>query len=178
MRRQGRKMHTPESHTRGTNGGEIKLGDAVRICKKVLDKEKPAMMFIDKGSGADLVDRLHELGYDNVKAIPFGGQAFDSDKYKNRRAEMWGELAAWLSDEDIDVEIPDHDELEIDLLTPNMRRDSADRIQLESKDEIKKRGLPSTDWGDAAALTFAERVQDTTSEDSFNEWYPPQHHYE
>jgi hypothetical protein len=36
--------------------------------------------------------------------------------------------------------------------------DSAGRIQLEPKDEIKKRGLPSPDLGDALAVTFAQPV--------------------
>lgn len=174
IRRRGRKMYGEETHSKGTNGGPIRLGDAVRICKKVLDKEKPTQMFVDAGGGADLVDRLHELGYTEVTAIPFGGTPLDPEQYKNRRAEMWGEMNKWLNDENLDVSIPDIDELESDLLTPNSKRDSMDRIQLESKDDIKKRGMPSPDLGDAAALTFAEPVfDDADDEEGGNDgWYP------
>lgn len=156
IRRAGRKMYGPETYV-----GEINLGRAVQICKKVLDEENPARMFIDAGGGADLVDRLHELGYQQVVAIPFGGKPLNPEKYKNRRAEMWGELAEWLADENLSVDIPDDDLLQADLCTPQSSRDSMDRIVLESKDAIRKRGLPSPDIGDAAALTFAEPVYDT-----------------
>ncbi|RKZ93083.1 MAG: hypothetical protein DRQ40_08020 [Gammaproteobacteria bacterium] len=153
IRRSSRRMYGIETHV-----GDINLGRAVQICKKVLDTESPARMFVDAGGGADLVDRLHELGYNNVVAIPFGSSPLDPEKYKNRRAEMWGELAEWLADENLDVDIPDDDALQADLCTPQISRDSMDRIVLEQKDAIKKRGLPSPDIGDAAALTFAEPV--------------------
>lgn len=155
-RRQGREIYGVEGHT-----GDINLGSAVQICKKILDNERPARMFIDAGGGAELVDRLDELGYgDKVKAVPFGGKALDPDRYKNKRAEMWGELNAWLCDENLDVKLPDDDSLQADLCTPQYKRDSMDRIVLESKDDIRKRGLPSPDYGDACALTFTEPVSD------------------
>ena len=38
-------------------------------------------MFVDAGGGAELVDRLHELGYEDVvTAVPFGGKPLDPDK--------------------------------------------------------------------------------------------------
>lgn len=153
IRRSGRKMYGIETYT-----GELNLGDQVQICKKILDTENPDRMFIDAGGGDALVDRLRELGYKDVVAIPFGGKPLNPEKYKNRRAEMWGELAEWLADENLDVDIPDDDNLQADLCTPQASRDSMDRIVLESKEAIFKRGLPSPDIGDAAALTFAEPV--------------------
>lgn len=165
MRRTGRRMYKPETHT-----GDITLGVAVRICIQILKEEKPARMFIDAGGGADLVDRLHELGfYEQVKAIHFGGAALEPERYKNKRAEMWGEMALWLGSEDLDVQIPDSDELQSDLCTPMCSFDSADRMLLESKDHIKNvRRLPSPDLGDAAALTFAMNVLDSSAyPDSF-----------
>lgn len=159
IRRAGRKMYGIETYT-----GELKLGHQVQICKKILDNENVARMFVDAGGGDSLVDRLSELGYGSyVVAIPFGGKPLDPDKYKNRRAEMWGELAEWLADENLDVEIPDDDALQADLCTPQSSRDSMDRIVLESKDAIRARGLPSPDIGDAAALTFAEPVTDASA---------------
>jgi hypothetical protein len=120
------------------------------------------MMFVDAGGGAEIVDRLVEMGYRNVRAVPFGGQAFDKVRYKNRRAEMWGTMAEWLDStlSGLDVDIPDDDYLQSDLCTPKLSRDSTDRFVLESKDSIKNRGMPSPDYGDAMALTFAEPVRD------------------
>ena len=66
----------------------------------------------------------------------------------------------FLADEDLDVQIPDDDALEADLCCPKAWYDSMDRLCMESKDDIKKRGMPSPDIGDAAALTFAEQVID------------------
>jgi len=157
IRRSGRKVWGIESHT-----GEIDFGKAIQICKAVLDGEDPDMMFIDAGGGSEIVDRLIELGYRNVRAIPFGGKSFEPDKYKNKRAEMWASIAEWLdpSISGMDVDLPDDDILQADLCTPQLTRDSADRYVLESKESIKKRGLPSPDYGDALALTFAEPVRE------------------
>ena len=156
IRRKARVMYNPESHT-----GDINLGRAVQICKKILDSEKPKRMFIDAGGGADLVDRLHELGYRRiVKAVAFGGAALSPDRYRNKRCEMWGKLLEWLADEDLAVQIPNDDELEADLCGVKAWYDSMDRLCMESKDDMKKRGMPSPDIGDAAALTFAEQVID------------------
>jgi hypothetical protein len=87
----------------------------------------------------------------------------DPDKYKNKRAEMWGEVKDFLTDENLEVSIPDDDALQSDLCTPYYKRDSMDRIQLESKDDIKKRGLPSPDLADAVALCFTEPVRDVAA---------------
>ena len=120
------------------------------------------MMFVDAGGGAEIVDHLRDMGYPNVRAIPFGGKSFEPDKYKNKRAEIWASMAEWLdsSRSGYDVDLPDEDALQSDLTTQQLSRDSTDRYVLESKDSIKKRGLPSPDIGDAIALTFAEPVRD------------------
>jgi hypothetical protein len=64
---------------------------------------------------------------------------------------MWGRLKDWLTRGAIPKDIP----LEIDLTGPGYKHDKADRLLLESKEDMKKRGLASTDDGDALALTFA-----------------------
>jgi hypothetical protein len=175
LRRQGRKSYDPKSWV----GTEIdKLGKAVAKCKKILDEEcpiakrKPDMMFIDAGGGADLVDRLHELGYqDRVKAIAFGSTPLNQDKYVNKRGEMWGEGNLWLKDENLEVELPDDDEVHADLCASPYDRDSHDRIVLWKKERIKKEFGFSPDYGDAWALTFAEPVSTVKREPiQFETW--------
>ncbi len=158
--RAGRKAYNLQSRQ-----GVITLGDAVTVCRKILDDEKPAMMFIDAGGGADLVDRLHELNYENVKAIAFGAKSSDPEKYRNKRAEMYALLNEWLTSEDTPVQLPDEDSLQSDLCAPRRVNNSMELFQLERKEEIKRRGLLSPDEGDALALTFAEPVReiDTSS---------------
>ena len=158
--RAGRKAYNLKSRQ-----GVLTLGDAVSVCRKILDDEQPNMMFVDAGGGADLVDRLHELGYqDKVKAIAFGAKAHESDKYRNKRAEMYANLNNWLTDDDMPVQIPDKDSLQADLCAPRRVNNSMELLQLERKEEIKKRGLLSPDEADALALTFAEPVREIDPE--------------
>lgn len=137
--------------------------------KQVIDAEKPAKMFVDVGGiGAGVYDRLIEMGYGKVVvAINFGSsplepQPTDEDGkpkggYANRRAEMWGKSKDWLQ-EPGGVSVPDSDALQADAVAPGYKYDSLTRVVLESKDDIRKRGLRSPDEWDAVALTFAEPI--------------------
>lgn len=162
IKRQGRKAYDK----RNWIGDQVdSLGKMVSKCRRMLDEvcpeagKKPDMMFVDAGGGADLVDRLNELGYEGrVKAIYFGSSPLNEEKYTNKRGEMWGECNLWLRDENLEVQIPDDDELQADLCASPYRRDSHDRIVLLKKDEIKKKYGFSPDDGDSLALTFAEPV--------------------
>ncbi|PHS60378.1 MAG: hypothetical protein COB12_13260 [Flavobacterium sp.] len=164
VRRQGRKMYGMESYI----GDQCdKLGKNVANCKRILDTvcpvagKVPDMMFVDYGAGADIVDRLHELGYEKrVKAVHFGSTPLDPIKYKNKRNEIWGEMADWLVDENLPVQIPDDDEMQADLCASPYNRDSNDRRVLWSKDRIKKEYGFSPDYGDAGGLTFTEPVNE------------------
>lgn len=163
IRRQGHKMYGMEAY-KGEQCNS--LGKNVSICKEILDTidpiadKEPDMMFIDYGAGADLVDRLHELGYKKrVKSIHFGSTPLNPKKYKNKRNEIWGEMADWLVDESLPADIPDSDELQADLCASPYDRDSNDRRVLWAKDKIKSQLGFSPDYGDAGALTFAEPVR-------------------
>ena len=174
VRRQGRKMYGMESYI-----GEQcnSLGKNVAICKEILDTvcpvagKVPDMMFMDFGSGADIVDRLVELGYEGrVKAVHFGSTPLNPKKYKNKRNEMWGEMADWLVDESLMPEIPDSDEMQADLCASPYDRDSNDRRVLWKKDRIKKEFGFSPDYGDAGALTFTEPVTVKVLDLNFSGW--------
>jgi hypothetical protein len=163
IKRHGRKAYGKMNWS----GEQIdKLGKAVSKCKAVLDEvcpiagKKPDMMFVDAGGGVEIVDRLHELGYENVKAIYFGASPLNDLKYKNKRGEMWGECNLWLNDENLAVQLPDDDEIQADLCASPYDRDSHDRIILWKKEKIKAKYGFSPDDGDALALTFAEPVKD------------------
>lgn len=116
----------------------------------------PAATFIDAGGGAGVIDRLKQLGYNPIE-VNFGGKATDP-RYLNKRAEMWFTMKDWL---EAGGAIPNNIDLKQDLATPIYWYDAANRIQLEPKDDIKARGLPSPDLGDALALTFAQPVAPT-----------------
>ena len=71
--------------------------------------------------------------------------------YGNKRSEMWGDLRDWLKV----GSIPEDKHLKTDLISPMMKPDSKGAIFLESKKDMKSRGLASPDAADAIALTFA-----------------------
>jgi hypothetical protein len=133
----------------------MEVADIVAL---IIQRYNPTMVNVDVGGlGAGVYDRLVQLGYkDVVRAVNFGGKAQDDAKYKNKRAEMWGVMKDWLLD--VPCNIIDNDELHSDLCIPSYRFDANQRLILESKEDIKKRGLKSPDTGDAMALTFAYPV--------------------
>ena len=61
--------------------------------------------------------------------------------------------------------------LKLEIATPTYKYDATNRIVLESKDDMKKRGVKSPNKADAIALTFADpRVPDDhLQHDVFNQ---------
>ncbi len=154
--RQGSKMYGLESYV----GDQVNtLEKRAAKCIRVLEEEKPDMMFVDAGFGADLVDFLHMQGYPNVKAISFGGSPQRDDKYVNKRAEMIGNLSEWLNDDNVAVEIPDRDDLQADLCACPYDVDVHRRIKIKEKKQIRRDFGFSPDFLDAAGLTFAEKIK-------------------
>ncbi len=123
----------------------------------------PMRVFIDAGGvGGGVVDILLDRGFKKiVRPVMFGAKAVADDRYHNRRAEMWDELRIWLQQEAC-VKIPYNERLLAELCAVNKKYDSRGRLQLEEKDEIKKRLGHSPDFADALALTFAEPVYDNS----------------
>lgn len=119
------------------------------------------VIFVDGGGvGGGVVDRLRQMNYDVVE-VQFGGKADDPRKYLNKRAEMWGRVKEWLQIGGLEVD----EELATDLTNVEYQFTAADQIQLESKEHMKERGLPSPDDGDALALTFAYPVPEHMAPD-------------
>lgn len=119
---------------------------------------RPDAVFVDgAGVGGGVVDRLRMLGH-RVIEVQAGGRASEPERYLNKRAEMWGVMRDWLKDRGSLAGTDHANELVDDLVSPQYGYDNAGRIVLEKKEDMKKRGLPSPDLGDALALTFAEPV--------------------
>ena len=122
---------------------------AARVAQHI-NNWKPDAVFIDAGRGEGVIDRLRQLGY-RVTEVNFGGKPCNAH-YANKRSEMWDELRQWIED---GGDLPNHTELKMDLCAPTYKFDASNRLVLEPKDAIKKRGMRSPDLGDALALTFA-----------------------
>lgn len=133
----------------------------VSLVTTVLDRHKPDVTFLDEtGLGGPIADRLRQLGY-NVIGVNFGGSADDAGKFRNKAAEMWWRMREWLMRDE--GAIPDNARLEQELTTREYSHNDKDQLVLERKEDMKKRGLSSPDWGDALALTFAYAVPKRTT---------------
>jgi hypothetical protein len=120
----------------------------------LIEKFKPDAVCVDGvGIGAGVVDRLKQLGY-RVHEVQAGAKASDDKEWYNKRAELWGRMREWLKTGTIPVD----GELRDDLTAPEYGFDNRGRTQLERKEDMKDRGLPSPDTGDALAHTFAVTV--------------------
>jgi hypothetical protein len=134
-----------------------RLGDLLK--EGVLDpatqlRHPIAMLFLDSaGIAGPIAARLRQLGHRNVQEVNFGADSPDI-KYAYMRDYIWGSMKEWLITGAIDA----HHELEADLAGPGMVPDKRQRVKLESKEQMKKRGIDSPDDGDALALTFAAPV--------------------
>lgn len=124
---------------------------------------KPDAVFVDAGNiGAAVVDRLRQLGVENVFEVWFDskrvreaqGEGGACISAANKRAEMWINMRRWLEGGCI----PDHQGLEDDLAGPGYCFDADRALRLEEKKDMKGRGLASPDDADALACTFAEPV--------------------
>ena len=126
---------------------------AGRVIQEI-EEHKPDAVFIDAGRGEGVIDRLRQLGH-RVIEVNFGGKP-GNQKYQNKRAEMWDDMATWVKERGC---IPNNSELITDLSTPTYTfSNSTNRFQVESKELIKSRGGKSPDLADALALTFAHNV--------------------
>lgn len=143
------------------------------ILVDILKNDKPLKLFIDiVGLGVGIYDRLIELGYeDQVVGVQASESADEDDLYRNKRAEMWCRMRDWFAEKP--VRIPDDDSMQADLVEPGYTYDSKGRIQIESKEQIKKREGLSPDIADALSLTFAENVQPTAQDNIKVETFRP-----
>ncbi len=112
-------------------------------------------MFVDSAFGSPIVERLHTLGYKNVHEINFGGASPDPHM-ANMRAYMWAKAKEGLLT--LGLPVGDRDPLANQLMVPGFHLNKSNKLVLESKEEIVKRGEVSPDDADAHCLTYARPV--------------------
>lgn len=116
--------------------------------------DRPSEIIVDSiGLGAGVVDRLREL---NLPARGVNVSEAPSLKgtYQNLRAELWFSTKAWLERRGCSL-VKDEDLL-AELAAPRFKFTSSGKMQVEGKDEMRKRGLRSPDLADAVCLTMAD----------------------
>ena len=112
----------------------------------------PAQVYVDEiGVGAGVVDRLRELGHP-VRGVNVAHKARQDGLFVNLRAEGYWTLRQRFASGQISI--PADNQLVGELAALRYGYDSQGRIKMESKDDIRKRGLPSPDKADALMLAF------------------------
>ena len=128
-------------------------GKAVRYLKEFPE----ARLFIDViGVGGGVFDRLREQPgiSDRVFGVNSAGQPRDPGEHLNIRMESWANVRDWLRDA-----VLEKHEAWYQLANPKYKITSAGKLQLESKEEMKKRGVASPDVADALALTLSKPTE-------------------
>lgn len=115
---------------------------------------RPGAINVDViGMGGGVVDRLRELGLP-VRGINVGeSPGNDRERYMRLRDELWFEARKWF--ETLAVTMPKDDQLASELVGPKYKVESSGKLKVESKDDMKKRGVKSPNKADAFCLTFA-----------------------
>jgi hypothetical protein len=130
-----------------------KVGDALSEILEHITYEHEDKKFIDaNGCGHFLYEQLRKE-VRGVIAVMSQGEAKDSERFLNKRAEMW-----WNTREAFEkgmISIPNNERLIRGLTTPRWKEETL-KIQVEKKSEIKKRLGHSPDEAEALVLTFAE----------------------
>lgn len=125
-----------------------------RIRQLCADEDVAVVAVDDVGVGGGVTDRLLELDVP-VRGVNVGEPAIERERFVNRRTELWWVLREWVRTTAV---LPRHPRLIEDLTAPKFSYTSKGQIQLERKEETKKRLGRSPDFGDALMLALAARV--------------------
>lgn len=141
---------------------KVSFNEGVAWIRDIIETEQPEKVFIDAGGGGGGSAICSSLADDPkiahlIRPVNFGGRSQaklarpDKPGPVNRRAEMWGRVANWLSGE-AQVSLPDNEDLSKDLATARVKELNNGDWRLESKDAKR-----SPDMADAVVLCFAEK---------------------
>lgn len=134
--------------------------------------ERPVAIFVDEiGLGAGVVDRGREVGLP-VRGINVSeASALNSDKYRNLRAELWFRGKEWFVART--CSLADDEYLIDELAMPRFTFTSNGKLQVESKSDMKKRGVASPNRADAFLLTLAEDATIAAGKATHRDWAKP-----
>ncbi len=127
-----------------------------QVCDMIeafVDQDKEVEIKVDDtGVGGGVTDDMMKRGYKNTKAINFGSKAHDENKYPNWISEAWFQMSAALDE----AELPENQDLLMELTTRQWKMNMKGKRQVESKDDYKKRGFRSPDLADACIICYGE----------------------
>lgn len=136
--------------------------DNVQIAQKILDfdsKFRPDHICIDFGMGTGVIDILKRKPLNaRLHEVKFGDSAQDGkeSEYATHAAELWGRVKDWLPGGMIEKDEGEKGTLSQQLTDRGWKwsgREDNKKI-LETKEDLKSRGVASPDDADALACTF------------------------
>jgi len=122
------------------------------------------------GLGAGVADRLQELGHPVISVNVAESSAMHPTAMR-LRDELWLRAKEWL--EAKDCILPDNEMLAKELVAPRYTFTSSGKMKIESKDEMKRRGVASPDVADAFCLTFGGVAGTVTRGATSRRWRQP-----
>jgi phage terminase large subunit len=127
-------------------------GQLVNEWNRISPAARPRLIVIDAiGIGAGVEDRLRELEIPSIGVNVAETPSVES-RFRRLRDELWQACADWLGSRL--VSLPWHERLRDDLCAPRYKFLSDGRLVVESKPEMRARGMPSPDFADALCHTF------------------------
>lgn len=136
--------------------GKLSTVKVAELAALEINAKRPDAVVIEStGPGSGVIDILRDKGYRITEVHP-GSAAIKHEHFMNKRAEYWDRMREWLYERGC---IEDDPDLKEQLKTIKYTLDRHEqRIKLEAKEDMKKRGLPSPDEADSLALTFAVQI--------------------
>lgn len=133
----------------------LRHGQLKRYVVEAADKYRPDAIVVEcVGIGIPLCDDLEDLGYKVFRAYP---GALVEEHYYNNRALWWAQMRDWIY-EPLSAMEPDNEQYDqLTKIQYSLQRQSGKTV-MESKADMRKRGLPSPDRADMLMLTFAVKI--------------------
>ncbi len=136
--------------------GKLSTVQLAEVAAREINAKRPDAVVIEStGPGAGVIDILRDKGY-RIHEVHPGSAAVAHEHFVNKRAEYWAAMRDWIYDQGVLEADPELRSQLISIMYTLDRHEQ--RIKLEAKEDMKKRGLPSPDEADTLALTFAVSV--------------------
>lgn len=159
VKRQGNTVEEPAKTWQGKDGPEL----AGLLKREWIDTDpelRPSAICVDViGVGASAYDALKrddlmQRNGTSIVAVNVSESASLSERYERMRDELWFRAREWFQARD--CKIANDQTLIGEMSTPKYKILPNGRYKVESKDDLKARGIRSPDVADSLILTFAQ----------------------
>jgi phage FluMu gp28-like protein len=135
-------------------------------------ENRPVEVYVDAiGMGYGVLDALNNIGRMSAVGINVAESPSQKETYMNLRSELWFKFKNFL--ESKMCKLPRHELMIADLVSVKYKFTASGRIQVESKEQIKKRIGRSPDYADAMVLLMAGDAVASRAGSYMRDWKQP-----